>query len=64
MTLDDFKAKVEEYSTNTETALMGYIQITSNEREDLRQRFAELAPGEREEALAFLKSHKVDATGW
>ncbi len=36
MTLKEFKEKLDEYATNNISALMGAIQITSNERADRR----------------------------
>jgi hypothetical protein len=58
--LEEFQAKVEEYRTNNITALMGTIQVTSNEREDLKLMYGKLEKKDQVAALAFLNSQNVD----
>lgn len=60
MTLKEFKEKLNEYATNNITALMGAIQITSNERADLRLMYEQLAPADRPAAEKLLKAKGVD----
>jgi len=60
MTLKEFKEKLNEYATNNITALMGAIQITSNERADLRLMYEQLAPADQSAAEKLLKAKGVD----
>ncbi len=62
MTLKEFKEKLDEYATNNVSALMGAIQITSNERDDLRQMYRQLAAADRPAAEKLLKAKGVDVT--
>ncbi len=62
MTLKEFKEKLDEYATNTVTALMGEIQITQNERTDLMRMYQELAAADRPAAVKLLKAKGVDVS--
>ena len=57
--LEEFVAKVEEYTNNSVTAFIGEVQVTSNEREDLKQMFAGLEKADQVKAIAFLEGKKV-----
>jgi hypothetical protein len=60
MTLKEFKEKLEEYSTNNITALMGEIQITQNERDDLMMMYRQLPSSDQAAAAKLLKAKGVD----
>ncbi len=62
MTLKEFKEKLDEYATNNITALMGAIQITSNERADLMLMYRKLPAADRPAAEKLLKANGVDVT--
>jgi hypothetical protein len=62
MTLNEFKEKLNEYATNNISALMGAIQITSNERADLMLMYQQLAPADRPAAEKLLKAKGIDVT--
>jgi hypothetical protein len=62
MTLSEFKEKLNEYATNNISALMGAIQITSNERADLLLMLKQLAQADRPAAEKLLKAKGVDIT--
>ena len=64
MKLAEFEAKVHEYLTNTESAFMGYMPITTHEREDLLRLWRLLAPEDQKKALELLGANKVDVRGW
>ena len=58
--LEEFQAKVVEYSTNNITAMMGTVTITSNEKEDLKLMFEKLDAADRQKAVEFLKGKKIE----
>jgi len=60
MKLAEFKEKLEEYATNNITALMGAIQITQNERDDLMRMYQQLPAEDRPAAAKMLKAKGVD----
>ncbi len=60
MNLDRFREKLNDYATNNITALLGQIQITANELDDLRLAFGELSPADQTAATALLREKKVD----
>ncbi len=62
MTLRKFKKKLDEYATNNISALMGAIQITSNERGDLMLMYQRLAAADRPAAEKLLKAKGVDVS--
>ncbi len=62
MTLTEFKEKLNEYATNNISALMGAIQITTNERSDLMLMYRQLAPADRPAAEKLLKAKGIDLT--
>jgi hypothetical protein len=59
MTLDEFKKKVDDFLTNKVSAMLGKIQLTSNERADLKLDFDRLDHRERQAADAYLKSKGI-----
>ena len=58
--LQEFEAKVVEYASNNITAMMGNIQITQNEKSDLKRLYEQLDTGDRVSAAAFVKSKGFD----
>ena len=58
--LQQFQAKVDEYATNNIKAMMGTIEITSNEKDDLKLLYGRLEQKDQPAALEFLKAKKVD----
>lgn len=56
MTLNEFKQKVEQFLTNNISAMMGAIQLTSNERAELKADLGKLSADEKKAAEAFLKA--------
>lgn len=60
MTLDEFKTKAEQYLTNNVTALLGQIQLTSNERAELKLDLAKLDAAAKQAAQAWLKSKSIE----
>jgi|GEM_PF-2178906 len=63
MTLKEFEEKLDEYATNNISALMGAIQITSNERADLMLMYRQLTAADRPAAEKLLKAKGLDVTG-
>ena len=63
-TLNDFLTKLEDYARNNISALQGHIQITHNEREDLKLQFAQLSQADRAQALAAAKAKGIDTESW
>ncbi len=62
MTLKEFKEKLDEYATNNVTALMGAIQITQNEKDDIMLMYQRLAATDRPAADKLLKAKGLDVT--
>lgn len=62
MTLKELKEKLDEYATNNISALMGAIQITSNEQADLIRMYRQLAAADRPAAEKLLKAKGVDVS--
>ena len=60
MKLAEFKEKLEEYATNNITALMGAIQITQNEWDDLMRMYRQLSAEDQPAAAKMLKAKGVD----
>ena len=58
--LQEFLAKVDEYATNNITALMGTIQVTSNERDDLKLMLGKLEQADQAKAREALKLKQID----
>lgn len=58
--LHQFQAKVDEYATNNIKAMMGTIEITSNEKDDLKLLYGRLEQKDQPAALEFLKAKKVE----
>ena len=54
--LQELEAKVVEYASNNITAMMGTIQITQNEKSDLKRFYEQLDSADRVSAAAFVKS--------
>ena len=59
MTLKEFEEKLDEYASNNISALMGVIQITQNERDDLVLMYKQLAAADRLAAAKLLKAKGV-----
>ena len=59
MTLKEFEEKLDEYASNNISALMGAIQITQNERDDLVLMYKQLAAADRPAAAKLLKAKGV-----
>jgi len=64
MTLDQFKAKLNELATNNISALEGQIQLTANEVSDLRLVWLQLDNPARVAALELVKKYSVDTRDW
>jgi hypothetical protein len=62
MDLAEFKEKLDEYATNNISALMGAIQITQNERDDLMLMYRQLSAEDKRAAAKMLKAKGVDVT--
>lgn len=62
--LATFVSKLGEYRTNNVRALEGKLRFTSNEREDLKRLFAQVAPEDRVKALLAAREQELDTTGW
>lgn len=58
--LQQFEAKVVEYATNNIKAMMGTIEVTRNEKDDLKLLYGRLEKTDQQTALAFLKEKKID----
>lgn len=59
MTLDDYKKKVDQFLTNNVTAMMGAIQLTSNERTELQMDLSKLSAADQTAAIEYLKSKGI-----
>lgn len=59
-----FLDKLTEYATNNITAFEGLVQITFNEREDLRLRYHQLSEADRATAREALKANGLDVASW
>jgi hypothetical protein len=64
ISFDAFSSKLTEYLTNNVTALMGTIQLTSNERDELMQMFSQLSAEDKKQAEALMKTKGLDASQW
>jgi hypothetical protein len=62
--LASFLEKLTEYASNNVTAFEGFVQITHNEREDLRLRFARLSEDDQRKALEAMRSKGIDTATW
>ncbi len=58
--LREFEEKLVEYANNNISALVGTIQITHNEKEDLKRRYHGLEKAEQAKAAEFAKSKGFD----
>jgi hypothetical protein len=59
MTLNQFKEKAEQYLTNNISAMMGHIQLTSNERAELKKYYLMLSDDDKKAAEANLREKGV-----
>ena len=64
MMLADFEAKFHEYLTNTVSAFMGYMPITTHERDDLLRLWRLLPVEDQQKAMELLRANKVDLSDW
>lgn len=63
-TLNSFLAKLSEYANNNISAMQGHIQITHNEREDLKLLFCKLSATDKANALKAANDKGIDTASW
>jgi AAA15 family ATPase/GTPase len=64
MSLKHFLDQLEEFATNNISALMGTIQVTTHERETLKEIFLKLSKDEQVAARDALRAKGVDTEGF